>query len=144
VHTKVRNKNDPSILLAVEKSVFNVEISPVPVTTHKASKINPPNAMNMPVGKRIARSSPVARTGLENNEPIAQEIELIISKPTPIQLDSSVSKVGSTRMISPMNPAVMPAMLNLVGFLPRNNNMNIATQIGMVELIRAAAPEDKY
>jgi hypothetical protein len=47
-------------------------------------------------------------------------------------------------MISPMNPAVMPAMLNLVGFLPRNSNINIATQIGMLELIRAAAPEDKY
>ena len=100
--------------------------------------------MNMPVGKRIARFPPVARTGLENNEPIAQEIELTISKTTPVQLDSSVSKVGRTRMISPMNPAVMPAMLNLVGFLPRNSNINIATQIGMLELIRAAAPEDKY
>ena len=132
------------MLFAVEKSVFKVEISPVPVTTHKASKVNPPNAMNMPVGKSIARSAPTAQTGLENNEPIAHEIELIISKTTPIQLDSSASKVGRTKMISPINPAVMPAMLNLVGFFPRNSNMNIATQIGMVELIRAAAPEDKY
>jgi hypothetical protein len=47
-------------------------------------------------------------------------------------------------MISPINPAVMPATLNLVGFFPKNSNMKIATQIGMVELIRAAAPEDKY
>jgi hypothetical protein len=132
------------MLFPVEKSVFKVEISPVPVITHKASKINPPNAMNMPVGKSIVRSALTARTGLENNEPIAHEMELIITKTTPIQLDFSASKVGRTKMISPINPAVMPAMLNLVGFLPRNNNMNIATQIGMVELIRAAAPEDKY
>ena len=46
-------------------------------------------------------------------------------------------------MINPTNPAVMPAMLSLVGFFPRNSNMNIATQIGMVELIRVAALEDK-
>ena len=132
------------MLLAAEKSTFKVEISPGPVTTHNASKINPPNVMNMPVGKSIVRSAPTARTGLENNEPIAHEIELIISKTIPIQLDSSVPKVGRTKMISPINPVAMPAMLNLVGFFPRNSNMNIATQIGMVELIRAAAPEDKY
>jgi hypothetical protein len=36
--------------------------------------------MNMPVGKRIALSAPTARTGVENNEPIAHEMELIISK----------------------------------------------------------------
>ena len=63
---------------------------------------------------------------------------------TPTQLDSFDSNVGRTKMISPINPAVIPAMLNLVGFFPRNSNMNIATQIGMVELIRAAAPDDKY
>ena len=108
------------------------------------SKINPPIAINIPVGKRIARSVPMARTGLENNEPIAHEMELTISKMTPIQLDSFDSNVGRTKMISPINPAVIPAMLNLVGFFPRNSNMNIATQIGMVELIRAAAPDDKY
>jgi hypothetical protein len=132
------------MLFAVENSVLKVEISAVPVTTHKDSKTNPPNAMNMPLGKSIVRSALTARTGLENKEPIAHEIELIISKTTPIQLDSSASKVGRTKMISPINPAVMPAMLNLVGFFPRNSNMNIATQIGMVELSRAAAPEDKY
>ena len=132
------------MLLDVEKSAFKVDISPVPVTTHNASKIKPPNAMNMPVGKSIVRSAPTARTGLENNEPIAHEIELIISKTIPIQLDSSASKVGRTKMISPINPVAIPAMLNIVGFFARNSNMNIATQIGMVVLIRAAAPEDKY
>jgi hypothetical protein len=47
-------------------------------------------------------------------------------------------------MISPINPAIIPAMLNLVGFFLKNSNIKIATQRGMVELIRAAAPEDKY
>ena len=86
MHTKVRNKNDTSRLFAVEKSLFKVEISLVPVTAHMANKINPPNAMNIPVAKRIPRLVPTARTGLENNEPTAHEIELIISKTIPVQM----------------------------------------------------------
>jgi hypothetical protein len=41
-------------------------------------------------------------------------------------------------------PVIMPAVLNLVGFFLKNSNVNIATQKGMVGLIRAEAPEDKY
>src|SRR5687767_12281483 len=109
-----------------------------------ANKIKPPNTINIPVGRRIACCVPISRIRLEYNEPIAHEMELTISKTTPTQLDPSDSKVGRTKMISPINPAVMPAMLNLVGFFLKNSSMNIATQIGIVELIRAAAPEDKY
>lgn len=63
---------------------------------------------------------------------------------TPIQLDSAPSIVGRTRMISPMKPATMPAELNLVGIFLKNVNMNNATQIGIVELISAEAPECRY
>jgi hypothetical protein len=53
-----------------EKRVLRGDTSPVPVITHMANKIKPPNVINIPVGKRIARCVPTSRIGLENNEPI--------------------------------------------------------------------------
>jgi len=46
--------------------------------------------------------------------------------------------------MSPTKPVTIPAEPNLVGIFLKNINTNIATQIGIVELTRAAAPEDKY
>ena len=140
----MRNRKDSNKLFVGEKSTLRIEISSVLVNTDMASKTIPPNDMNMPVGKRIARSVPTTPIGFEYSEPIAHEMELIIKKIMPTQLDSPSSIVGRTRMISPIKPATMPAELNLVGFLLKNTNMNIDTQIGIVELISAADPEDKY
>jgi hypothetical protein len=89
----------------------------------------------------LVLTSPI---GLEYNEPKAHDIELKIKNTIPIQLDYPSSIVGKINIINPVKPAAMPAIVNLACIVLKSNNAITAIHIGIVELISAVAPDDKY
>lgn len=100
--------------------------------------------MNIPVDNKIVFFESDSLIGLTYNEPKAQDIEISIKNMIPTQLDSPSLIVGDINMINPIKPASMPTIVNLAGSDLKINSAITTTQIGIVELMSAVAPDNIY
>jgi hypothetical protein len=145
VQTSVRYRKDINKSFVGLKIESRSELIEDPVDIATIINNIPPMDMNIPVDNNIpfflVITSPI---GLEYNEPRAHDIELKIKNTIPIQLDYPSSIVGKINIINPVKPAAMPAIVNLACIVLKSNNAITAIHIGIVELISAVAPDDKY
>ncbi|VFJ14901.1 protein of unknown function [Candidatus Nitrosocosmicus franklandus] len=141
---RVRYRNESNGPFIENMIIYISEIIEDPVNIAITISDIPPIDMNIPVDNKIVFFESDSLIGLTYNEPKAQDIELSIKNMMPTQLDSPSLIVGDINMINPIKPASIPTIVNLVGNDLKINNAITATQIGIVELTSAVAPDDIY